>query len=113
MTRIESGEHSNLMGGKKMKRRTKSLSTWAPLSVLTLLLIALGDTREFTNGGLLIAWAFFSWNLLAYWFDGDMWPVVFIELEGSGKGYALAREAVFWSTAAVYLLLLATIVFAR
>ncbi len=46
-------------------------------------------------------------------FDRDIWPVVFIELEGGGKGHVLAREAVFWSTAAVYLLLLATIVFAK
>lgn len=95
-----------------MKRRTKSTWIWAALSVLTLLLVTLGDTREFTDGGLLLAWAFFSWNLLAYGFDRDMWPVVFVELEGNSKGHPLARTVVFWASAAVYLLLLATIAFA-
>lgn len=95
-----------------MKKRTKSVSIWVLLSLLTLLLMTLGDTREFTDGGLLLAWVFFSWNLLAYGFDKDMWPVVFVELEGRSKGHPLAREAVFWASAAVYLLLLAMIVFA-
>lgn len=95
-----------------MNPRSKALWVWAVVSALTLLLYVVSGTREFTDGGLLIAWAFFSWNFYAYGFDRGMWPRNFVELDGHGQGHSLARELVFWITAVLYLMLLATIAWA-
>lgn len=83
------------------------------VSVLTLLLYAAGDMPEYPSRALPFLWAFFTWNFFAYAVDRDMWPWVFVELDGHGKGHPLAREVVFWLTAGVYLMLLATIAWAR
>jgi len=80
-------------------------------SALTILLLIVGDTGEFTNGGLLIAWGFFSWNFYAYGFSSDMWPFQFVELKEDGN--LLAREVAFWATAGMYFLILATIAWAK
>lgn len=79
------------------------------MSVVTLPLYAMSGTGAYTDGGLLLTWGFFSWNFYAYGFDRDMWPVTFVQLDGGGKGHPVAREAVFWSTCAVYLVILAMI----
>ncbi len=96
-----------------MKKRNKALLVWATVTLLSLLLCVTVGTRSFTDGALLIIWAFFSWNFFAYAFDRGMWPRTFVELDGHGKGHPLAREVVFWGTAVLYLLLLATIAWAE
>lgn len=92
-----------------MNPRSKALWMGSAASVLTLLLYSFADTSEYTAGALLISWAFFSWNFYAFGVDRDMWPWVFVELDGHGQGHPFAREVVFWATAGVYLLILATI----
>lgn len=95
-----------------MTRKSESLSTWAGLTLLTLAVVVLRDVSHYTYSALIFIWAFFSWNLIAYGFDRNMWPVTFVELDGHDKGNPLARKVVFWLTAAVYLMLLATIAWA-
>lgn len=92
-----------------MSNKTKALGAWATISLLTLLLYALGDLAAYPSRALPLIWAFFSWNFLAYGFDRGMWPRGFVQLDGHGQGHPFAREVVFWATAGVYLLILATI----
>lgn len=95
-----------------MNPKNKTLWVGGFSSFLTLLLFVFADTSEYTRGGLLISWAFFTWNFYAFGFDRDMWPWIFVELDGQGKGNPLAREVVFWITAFLYFMLLATIAWA-
>lgn len=95
-----------------MNKKNNALLVWIVVSAMTLLLYVVSGTREFTDGGLLIAWVFFSWNFYAYGFDRGMWPRGFVELDGYGNGHPLARKVVFWITAGLYLMLLATIAWA-
>lgn len=96
-----------------MSRRNRSHFTWAVISAMTLLLLIVGDTGDYTDGGLIVTWIGFSWNLYAYGYERAMWPRGFVELDGQGKGNPLARKVIFWLTAAVYIGLLATIMWAK
>ena len=86
------------------------------MGCLTMALTALVTIfRELEPGyakGIWVIWAFFSWNYFAYAFDQDMWPWIFIELNGGGKGNPTERPVFFWGTAAVYLAFLAVMAFA-
>jgi len=95
-----------------MNSRNKAFWVGVSSSLLTLLLFVFADTSEYTGGALLISWIFFAWNFCAYGFDRDMWPWIFVELDGRGKGNPVAREAVFWITAILYLMLLSAIAWA-
>ena len=71
--------------------------------------------REFEAGNVKVIWfiwAFCSWNFFAYGFGKDMWPWVFVELNGGGKGKPGHRKFYFWFTAGIYLAFLATAAFA-
>lgn len=95
-----------------MSPRSKALWVGSVASVLTLLLYVVGDMPLYPSRALPILWAFFSWNFYAFGVDRDMWPWVFVELDGHGQGHPFAREVVFWITAVFYLMLLATIAWA-
>lgn len=96
-----------------MSQKNKSFTVWGALTILTAILYLFGNMAPYPSRALPLIWAFFSWNLYAYAVDRGMWPVTFVELDGQGKGNQLAREVVFWATAAVYLLLLTTIAWAE
>lgn len=96
-----------------MSKKNKSFLVWGILSMLSLILVVTRGTGAYTDGGLGITWIFFSWNFLAYGFDRGMWPRVFVELDGQGKGNAAYREVYFWGAAVLYLLILSVITFAR
>ncbi len=96
-----------------MDKRTKAFWVWGTASGLTLLLYALGDLAIYPSRALPFIWAGFSWNFYAYGVGRGMWPRGFVELDGQGKGNSLAREVVFWASAWLYLLLLATIAWAE
>lgn len=71
--------------------------------------------KEFEPGNvnaIWFIWAGLSWNYFAYAFDRGMWPRVFVELDGGGKGKPSHRTFYFWGTAAVHLAFLATAAFA-
>lgn len=89
------------------------LGMWAVISVATVLLYFTVGSREFTDGALMMTWAFFSWNYFAYAFDKDMWPFVFVELDGGGKGKPSWRTFYFWLSVVLYAALLATIAWAK
>jgi hypothetical protein len=93
-----------------MKKRSKAIWLWSSITVLTLLLYVMGNMGTYPSRALPFVWAFFSWNFYAYGFSGDMWPFQFVELKKAG--HQLAREVVFWATAGVYLMLLATLAWA-
>lgn len=86
------------------------LSAWGVLTLFTLLVFIVG-TRHFTDGALVLMWCFFSWNFYAYAFDRGMWPRVFIELDGHGRGLPAWRSFMFWLSAVFYTALLAAIAF--
>ncbi len=92
----------------------KSKALW--VGSVTFLLTALVTIfREFDSGYVKIiwfAWVFHGWNYFAFAFDRDMWPWIFVELYGRGKGNSTERVAFFWGTAAVYLSFLAVMAFA-
>jgi hypothetical protein len=72
--------------------------------------------REFEPGyakGIWFLWFFFSWNYFAYAFDRDMWPWVFSELYGRGKGKSGVRKFHFWGTLAIHLSFLSVMAFAN
>jgi hypothetical protein len=83
---------------------------------VTFLLTAIVTSfREFDTGYVKIiwfAWVFHSWNYFAFAYDRDMWPWIFVELYGQGKGNPTERMVFFWGTAAVYLMFLALMAFA-
>ena len=95
-----------------MSKRSKGVIVWVAVTLLTLLLYVLGDMGVYPSRALPLIWVGFSWNFFAYAFDRSMWPVVFVELEGQGKGVPAAREAVLWLTTMVYVALLATLAWA-
>lgn len=95
-----------------MTPKNKALRVGGVTLVLTALVTIF---REFEPGyvnGIWVIWAFFSWNYFAYAFDRDMWPWIFVELNGGGKGNPTERTVFFWGTAAVYLAFLAVMAFA-
>lgn len=96
-----------------MKKNEKAFGACIAVSVLTGLLFVLGDMDVGWQRLLPFAWAFFSWNFFAYAAGRDMWPWIFVELEGNDRGHPTAREVMFWITIALYLGLLATIVWAK
>ena len=104
---------SNFWGSNLMNKRNKALLVWATVTFLTLLLYVFGSMDVYPRRALPLIWVFFSWNFVAFGFDRGMWPRTFVELDGYGKGHPLAREVVFWGTAVLYLLLLATIAWAE
>lgn len=95
----------------KFTPKNIGLSVWGVLTLLTLLVFFVG-TRHFTDGALAMMWCFFSWNFFAYAFDKGMWPRIYVELDGQGKGIPGWRTFWFWFSAAIYTALLATIAFA-
>jgi hypothetical protein len=96
-----------------VKKNKKAFGIWIAVSALTIVLFVFGDMDVGWQRLLPAAWGFFSWNFFAYAAERDMWPWIFVELEGHDKGYPPAREAMFWFTAALYLGLLATITWAK
>ncbi len=96
-----------------MSQKNKAFTVWGVLTVLTALLYMFGDMALYPSRALPLIWSFFSWNFYAYGVDRGMLPVTFVELDGQGKGNQLARKVVFWATATIYLLLLATIAWAE
>ena len=95
-----------------MTEKTKALRVLGLAFVLTALLTIL---KKFEPGNVSAIWliyAFCAWNYFAYAFDLGMWPWIFVELDGHGKGHPLARKVVFWGTAVVYLAFLALAAFA-
>jgi hypothetical protein len=96
-----------------MSPRNKALWVASVTSVLTLLLYAVGDVPVYPSRALPVIWAFFSWNFYAFGHEKDMWPWVFVELDGQGKGQPLAREIMFWITAVLYVCLLSTIAWGK
>lgn len=95
-----------------MTPKNKSLYVGMGLFVLTILAILFRERPQSDIKVVWIVWAFFSWNFYAYGFDRDMWPWQFEELCGKSKGRPGVREFHFWGTAVIYLLFLATMVFA-
>ena len=96
-----------------MKQKSKSLAVGGVTCALTAVLTIF---RDFENGYAEIVWAawvFHGWNCFAYAFDRDMWPWVFAELYGRGKGKPGVREFYFWGTAVMYLSFLAVLAFAN
>lgn len=79
------------------------------LSFLSLLVYVFFDLSSLSRSSLPWIWAFFAWNFYAYGFDRGMWPRVFVELDGHGKGSRFAREVVFWVCALLYAAFLATL----
>ncbi len=96
-----------------MKKTKKALGAWITVSALTIVLFVGVDMDIGWQRLLPAAWAFFSWNFFAYAVERDMWPWIFVELEGHEKGHPPAREAMFWITAVLYLGILATIAWAK
>jgi hypothetical protein len=96
-----------------MKRKSKALVTWLVLTIFTLAVYVVADLDTAWKRLLPAILVGITWNLYAYAVDRGMWPRQFVELDGHGKGHPMAREVVFWVSAAAYLLLLFMIVFAR
>lgn len=92
-----------------MTPKKLGLSAWMILSAATVLLYLVSDLPEYPARALPLLWAFFSWNYFAYAFDKDMWPFVFVELDGGGKGKSSWRKFYFWLSVFLYAALLATI----
>jgi hypothetical protein len=92
----------------------KSKALW--VGCVTFLLTALVTIfKEFQPGNvnaIWFIWVFCSWNYFAYAFDRDMWPWVFVELYGGGKGKPSNRSFYFWGTAVIYLAFLGVAAFA-
>lgn len=95
-----------------MKKSEKAICIWAIETALTAMALTFGDMDVGWLRLLPITWLFFSWNFFAYSVERDMWPWIFVELEGHGKGHPPAREAMFWITAIVYVGILATVAWA-
>lgn len=96
----------------RFNTRTIGLSVWGVLTLVTLSLYVLGNMSVYPSRALPLLWCFFSWNYFAYAFDRGMWPWVFVELDGQGKGLPGWRTFWFWFSALIYAALLATIVWA-
>lgn len=95
-----------------MTPKNKALWVGGVLTVLTVLVCLFSRMGAYYVKQMWLPWAFFSWNFYAYGFDRDMWPWQFDELYGKSKGRPGVREFHFWGTAVIYLLFLATMVFA-
>lgn len=80
--------------------------------ILTVLATLLRERDPSDINAVWVIWAFCSWNYFAYAFDRDMWPWIFVELNGGGKGNPAERTVFFWGTAVVYLAFLAVMAFA-
>lgn len=96
-----------------MSARKIGLRVWALLSAATVILSLLADVPAYPALALPLLWCFFSWNYFAYAFDKDMWPFVFVELDGGGKGKPSWRKFYFWLSVFLYAALLATIAWLR
>ena len=95
-----------------MSPRNKSLLVLAGTSVLTLVAYLIRAVHHPVDDGLLLMWVFCAWNFFAYGFDKDMWPWVWVQLEGGNNGKFAERRFMFLGTALIYMALLATFSFA-
>ena len=91
-----------------MSPKSKAILTGGTLFVLTALVTIFREVGSSNVKAIWLIFAGFSWNIFAYGFDRGMWPRTFVELDGRNKGNPVAREAVFWLSATVYLALMAT-----
>lgn len=92
--------------------KSKSLWMGGGTFLLTALVTSLKEFEFGNVNAIWLIWMFCSWNYFAYGFDRDMWPWVFEELYGEGRGKASYRRFYFWGTAAIYLAFLAVAAFA-
>ena len=94
-----------------MSKKNKDLAIWLILGALTLGVYAFSNLDAGWQKLLPVVFAGISWNIYAYGVDKGMWPRRFIELDGYGMGRPMAREVIFWVTTAIYLMLLALLIF--
>ena len=88
------------------------LWVWGVMTVLSVAICLIFPMAEYPKKAMPLVWGFFSWNFFAYAFDKDMWPWVFVELSGGGKGDRGWRLVWFWLAALLYGILLAAIAWA-
>jgi hypothetical protein len=95
-----------------MTPKSKGLWMLGITFFLTLLVTLFKQLPQGHSNGNWLIWFFCAWNFFAYAFDRNMWPWVFAELYGRGKGKPGVRKFHFWGTTLLYLSFLALIAFA-
>ena len=93
-----------------MTPKNKSIFTLGVTFFLTTLVTLFKDFEPGYAKANWVIWGFFGWNFFAYGFGRDMWPWIFIELQGKNGRHSW-RTIVFWGTAVIYLSFLATAAF--
>jgi len=77
---------------------------------LTALVTILKDFESGYGKIVWLTWIFHAWNFIAYAFDRDMWPWVWVELKGK-SGSRRERTFMLWGTAVLYLSFLSVMAF--